>query len=171
MDGLKKGMAKYQGLKLLNEQFVVTNWNPVDAQKATAGLIAHYPHIDAIVTDYGETALSAIKAFEQANLTVPAIATIASNNELNCHYLTAKKAGTSFPYYTLDQTTTYVRFAVRQGVAAYEGTANSESPVVLPVPYADSAKGLDPKCDPAAPPDADLSSALPPEKLKEVFEN
>ncbi|MGV2292251.1 substrate-binding domain-containing protein [Trinickia sp. YCB016] len=171
MDGLKSGLKKYPDLKLLNEQYVVTNWNPVDAQKATAGLIAHYPKIDAIVTDFGETAFSAVKAFEQAHLPVPAIATIASDNELNCHYLAAKKAGTAFPYYSLDGTTTYVRFAVRQGVAAYEGTADKESPAVLPYPYADSAKGLDPQCDPAAPPDADLSSALPPQKLKAVFEH
>jgi ribose transport system substrate-binding protein len=171
MDGLKGGLKKYPDLKLLNDQFIATNWNPVDAQKATAGMIAHYPRIDAIVTDYGVTALAAIKAFEQANLKVPTIATIASNNELNCHYLTAKEAGAAFPYYTLDETTTYVRFAVRQGVAAYQGTVDNESPVVLPVAYADSAKGLDPKCDPTAPPDADLSSALSPEALKVVFQN
>jgi ribose transport system substrate-binding protein len=171
MDGLKAGLKKYPGLKLLNEQYVVTNWNPVDAQKATAGLIAHYPKIDAIVTDFGETALSAVKAFEQAHLPVPAIATIASDNELNCHYVAAKQSGKAFPYYTLDGTTTYVRFAVRQGVAAYQGTTDREPSAVLPFPYADSAKGMDPKCDPAAPPDADLSSALPPQKLKAVFEH
>jgi ribose transport system substrate-binding protein len=170
MDGLKGGLKKYPNLKLLNDQFVVTNWNPVDAQKATAGLIAQYPHIDAIVTDYGVTALAAAKAFEQAHLPVPAIVTIASDNELNCHFLSAKKSGTAFPYYTLDGTTTYVRFAVRHGVAAYQGGADNESPAVLPFAYADSAKGIDPKCDPSAPPDADLSSALPPEKLKAVFE-
>jgi ribose transport system substrate-binding protein len=169
MDGLKGGLAKYPNLKLLNGQFVVTNWNPVDAQKATAGLIAQYPQINAIVTDYGVTALAAAKAFEQAHLPVPAIVTIASDNELNCHYLSAKKSGTAFPYYTLDGTTTYVRFAVRQGVASYQGTANKESPAVLPFAYADSAKALDPKCDPTAPPDADLSSALPADKLKAVF--
>jgi ribose transport system substrate-binding protein len=170
MDGLKGGLKKYPNLKLLNEQFVVTNWNPVDAQKATAGLIAQYPHIDAIVTDYGVTALAAAKAFEQAHLPVPAIVTIASDNELNCHYLSARKSGAAFPYYTLDGTTTYVRFAVRHGVASYQGTTDNESPSILPFAYADSAKGLDPKCDPGAPPDADLSSALPPEKLKAVFE-
>jgi ribose transport system substrate-binding protein len=171
MDGLRGGLKKYPGLKLLNEQYIVTNWNPVDAQKATAGLIAQYPKIDAIVTDGGGTAQAAIKAFEQAHLPVPAIATIASNNELNCHFLAAKQSGKPFPYYTLDGTTTYVRFAVRQGVAAYQGTVNKESPVILPFPYADSAKGLDPKCDAAAPPDADLTSALPPQKLKAVFEH
>jgi ribose transport system substrate-binding protein len=170
MDGLKGGLKKYPNLKLLNEQFVVTNWNPVDAQKATAGLIAQYPQISAIVTDYGVTALAAAKAFEQAHLPVPAIVTIASDNELNCHYLSARKSGAAFPYYTLDGTTTYVRFAVRHGVANYQGTSDKESPSVLPFAYADSARGLDPKCDPSAPPDADLSSALPPEKLKAVFE-
>jgi ribose transport system substrate-binding protein len=170
MDGLKGGLKKYPDLKLLNEQFVVTNWSPVDAQKATAGLIAQYPQINAIVTDYGVTALAAAKAFEQAHLPVPAIVTIASDNELNCHYLSTRKSGAAFPYYTLDGTTTYVRFAVRHGVAAYQGTKDNESPAILPFAYADSAKGLDPKCDPNAPPDADLSSALPPEKLKAVFE-
>ncbi|QGZ57530.1 substrate-binding domain-containing protein [Paraburkholderia acidiphila] len=169
LDGLKAGLKQYPNLKLLNEQFVVTNWNPVDAQKATAGLIAQYPKIDAIVTDFGVTALAAAKAFEQAHLPVPAIATIASDNELNCHYLAAKKAGTHFPYYTVDGTTSYVRFAVRQGVAAYQGTTDKESPSILPFTYADSAKGIDPKCDPSAPPDADLSSALPADKLKQVF--
>jgi ribose transport system substrate-binding protein len=171
MDGLRVGLRKYPDLKLLNDQYIVTNWNPVDAQKATVGLIAQYPKIDAIVTDSGETALAAVKAFEQAHLAVPAIATIASDNQVNCHFIAAKQAGKPYPYYSLDGTTTYVRFAVRQGVAAYEGTVDKESPAVLPYAYADSAKGLDPKCDPAAPPDADLTSALPPEKLKAVFEH
>lgn len=171
MNGLQSGLKKYPGLKLLNEQYVVTNWSPVDARKATAGLIAHYPKIDAIVTDSGETALAAVKTFEQAHLPVPAIATIASDNQVNCHYLEAKRAGKPYPYYTLDGTTTYIRFAVRQGVAAYEGTVDKESPLILPYPYVDSAKGVDPKCDPSAPPDADLTSALPPQKLKAVFEN
>jgi ribose transport system substrate-binding protein len=171
MDGLRNGLKKYPGLKLLNDQYVVTNWSPVDARKATAGLIAHYPKIDAIVTDSGETSLAAVEAFEQAHLPIPAIATIASDNQVNCHYLAAKKAGKPYAYYTLDGTTTYVRFAVRQGVAAYEGTVDKESPWILPYAYADSAKGIDPKCDPSVPPDADLTSALPPQKLKAVFEN
>ncbi|WP_207003748.1 substrate-binding domain-containing protein [Trinickia mobilis] len=171
MDGLREGLKKYPELKLLNQQYIVTNWNPVDAQKATVGLIAQYPKIDAIVTDGGETALAAVKAFEQAHLPVPAIATIASDNQVNCHFLAAKQSGKPYPYYTLDGTTTYVRFAVRQGVAAYQGTADKESPSILPFAYADSTKGLYPKCDPSAPPDADLTSALPPEKLKAVFEH
>ncbi|MFM0336965.1 substrate-binding domain-containing protein [Paraburkholderia fungorum] len=170
MDGLKAGLQKYPDLKLLNDQFIATNWNPADAQKATAGLIAKYPRIDAIVTDYGVTALAAAKAFEQANLPEPAIVTIGSNNELNCRFIAAEKSGKGFRYFTLDGTTSYIRFAARRAIAAYQGTADHESSAVLPFPFADSAKGLDPRCDPTAPPDADLSSPLPPEKLKAVLQ-
>lgn len=169
MDGLKAGLKKYPELKLLNEQFVVTNWNPVDGQKGAAGLIAQYPKIDAIATDYGVTALAAVKAFEQAHVKVPAIATIASNNELNCRYVSSRKSGTGFPYYSLDGATSTVRFATRRAVSAYQGTNDPESLMVLPFDYADSAKRLDPKCDKTAPPDADLSSPLSAEKLKAVF--
>jgi ribose transport system substrate-binding protein len=171
LNGLKDGLKRYPDLKLLSDTFVATNWNPADAQKATAGLIAKYQKIDAIVTDYGVTALAAAKAYEQARVRTPAIVTIASNNELNCHFVSAKKsADRSYAYYTLDGTTSYVRYAVRRAVAAYEGTSNSEPLLIVPSPYADSAKGLDPKCDVGAPPDADLSSALPSEKLKAVFQ-
>ena len=171
MDGFKAGLKKYPNLKLLSEDFVVTNWNPVDAQKAAAGLIAQYGHVDAIATDFGVTALAAIKAFELAHLPVPAIATIASNNELNCRYQSAKSSGSgAFRYYSVDGSTSTVRFAARRAIAAYQGTSDPESLSILPFPYADSAKGLNPKCDQAAPPDADLSSALPTEKLKAVFQ-
>jgi ribose transport system substrate-binding protein len=171
LNGLKDGLKRYPDLKLLSDTFVATNWNPADAQKATAGLIAKYQKVDAIVTDYGVTALAAAKAYEQARVQTPAIVTIASNNELNCHFVSAKRSGAaSFPYYTLDGTTSYVRYAVRRAVAAYQGTSNSEPLLIVPTPYADSAKGLNPKCDAGAPPDADLSSALSPDKLKAVFQ-
>jgi ribose transport system substrate-binding protein len=170
LNGLKGGLHRYPELKLLSDTFVVTNWNPADAQKAVAGLIAKYPQIDAIVTDYGVTALASLKVYEQARLPVPAIVTIASNNEINCRYISDKKSGTAFRYYTLDGTTSYVRYAVRRAVAAYQGTPNTEPLLIVPTPYADSIKGLDPKCDASAPPDADLSSALPQEKLKAVFQ-
>jgi ribose transport system substrate-binding protein len=170
MDGFKTGLSKYPDLKLLESNFVVTNWNPVDAQKAVAGLIAKYPHIDGVATDYGVTALSTVKAFEQAHLPIPAIATNASNNELNCKYLAMKKDGKGFPYFSLDGTTSVIRFAGRRAVADYQGTKDDEPLAAFPYPYADSVKGMEPKCDPSAPPDADFSSALSAEKLKAVFQ-
>jgi ribose transport system substrate-binding protein len=169
MDGFQAGLKKYPSIKLLDDKFIVTNWNPVDAQKAVTGIIAKYPKIDGIASDYGVTTLAAIKAFELAKVPVPAQATLASNNELNCKYLDEKSKGTAWKYMSLDGTTSLARFALRRAVASYEGTTNSESNGVIPYVYADSTKGLDPKCDPAAPPDADLSSTLPDAELKQLF--
>ena len=169
LDGFKEGLKDAPGIKMLDENFIVTNWNPADAQKAVTGLIAKYPQIDGIASDYGVTTLAAIKAFEQAGLDVPAQATLASNNEINCKYVEAKKAGTAWEYFTLDGTVRTVRFAARAGVAAFQGTENSDPTSVVPFVYADSTAGIDPLCDAAAPPDADLSSGLPAEKLNALF--
>lgn len=168
-DGFRDGLKGHPDLKLLSDQYVVTNWNPVDAKKAAVGLIAKYGKIDGVATDYGVTALAVIEAFEEANLPAPAIATIASDNELNCRYLADKKAGKAFRYFSLDGTTSMIRVALRRAVSDFEGTPNDEPLSAVGFVYADSEKGLDPKCDPSAPLDADLSSTLPPEKLKAAF--
>ncbi|TPL21161.1 substrate-binding domain-containing protein [Mesorhizobium sp. B2-4-9] len=167
--GLKEGIVSYPGLKMLEQDYVVTNWNPADAQKAVAGLIAKYGKIDAVVTDYGVTALAAVKAFEQAGLPVPAIATVASNNEINCKYLSEKAAGKGWKYLTLDYTTTVARTALRRAVSTFQGTDNPESDSFLPPVYADSEHGIAPKCVPGAPPDADFSSLLPADQLNALF--
>lgn len=169
LDGFKAGLKKYPGMKMLDDNYIVTNWSPTDGQKVVAGLIAKYGKIDVVVTDYGATALAAVKAFEQAGLAVPALATIASNNELNCKYMKTKKDGKPWTYFSLDYTNRIARFALRRGMALYQGTSNQESLNVAPMPYIDSAKNMDPKCDPTAPPDADLSSALPPDALNALF--
>ena len=169
-NGFRGGLKNHPDLELLSDQYIVTNWNPVDAKKAAVGLIAKYGKIDGIATDFGVSALAVIKAFEEANLPLPAIATIASDNELNCLYLSYKKAGKPFRYFTLDGTTSMIRVALRRAVADFQGTPNNEPFATIPFTYADSEHGLDPKCDPGAPLDADLSSSLPPEKLKAAFE-
>jgi ribose transport system substrate-binding protein len=169
MDGFKEGLKRYPGIKLLDENFIVTNWSPADAQKAVAGLIAKYPKIDGIASDYGVTTAAAIKAFEQAGLPIPAQATLASSNELNCKYLDYKKQGKAWKYFSLDGTTTLVRVAARRALSAYEGTVDNEPLGMSPYPYVDSVAGIDPKCDTSLPPDADLSGQLSPVSLKELF--
>jgi ribose transport system substrate-binding protein len=169
LDGFKSSLSQYPDLKLLQKDFVVTNWNPIDAPKALEGVIAKYSNIDGVVADYGVTALATVKTFQQANLPIPAIATDASNNELNCKYLSMKNSGKAFPYFSLDGMTSVIRFAARRGVALYQGTTNTEPTKVFPYTYADSGSGITPKCDPTAPSDADFSSALSVEKLKAVF--
>lgn len=111
MNGFKEGLKAYPELKLLDENYIVTNWNPADAQKATAGLIAQYPQIDAIASDCGVTSLAATKAFLQAGLPVPAMSALATSNEYNCLYLSAKAEGKAWKYLALDGSTADVRAA------------------------------------------------------------
>lgn len=171
MKGFKEGLAQYPGLVLLDENFIAMNWNPADAQKAAAGLIAKYGDtIDAIASDYGVTSLATVKAFQQAGVRVPAIATIATSNELNCLYVKALEEGTAWKYLAVDGSTADVRFALRQALAAHNGVAIEEPLGVVPYVYADSVNNVVPKCSDTAPPDADLSSLLPEDKLNALFQ-
>ncbi|WP_238368787.1 substrate-binding domain-containing protein [Mesobacterium pallidum] len=169
LDGYKAGLADYPGIELLDDNFIVTNWNPADAQKAVAGLIARYPQIDAVASDYGVTSLAAVKAFESAGVEMPAMAFIATNNEYSCKYMDAKAAGNAWPQLALSGTTADVRFALRAGLAARNGMEQPEPRALVAFPFADSTAGLDPKCDPTMPPDADLASSLPIDKLQALF--
>ena len=49
---------KYPGLKLLTgaKDWPVTNWDPATAQKITSALLAKYPKIDGIISNYGTDA-------------------------------------------------------------------------------------------------------------------
>ncbi|WP_197716881.1 substrate-binding domain-containing protein [Mesorhizobium sp. DCY119] len=169
LDGYKEGLKAYPDVELLDDNFIVTNWNPADAQKAVAGLIAKYPQIDAIGSDYGVTSLAAMKAYEAAGLPMPAMAFIATNNEYSCKYMDAKAAGKAWPQLALSGTTADVRFALRAAMAARAGVENPEPRALVAFPFANSEEGLDPKCDPSMPPDADLASSLPIDKLKQLF--
>ncbi|MCY1315118.1 D-xylose ABC transporter, D-xylose-binding protein [compost metagenome] len=169
LNGFKQVIEKYPGMQLLEENYVVTNWNPVDAQQALAALIAKYPHIDGIGSDYGVTTMAAVKAFKQAGLSVPPQATLASSNELNCTFQADRQKGQSWKYFSLDGTTSFVRFAARRGLSIYEGTPNNEPEAVVSFPYADSEADIEPACDPNLPPDADLSGLLGAEKLTSLL--
>lgn len=169
LKGYKEGLKEFPDLKLLDQNYVTTNWNPADAQKAAAGLIAKYPQIDAIASDFGVTSLATIKAFEQAGVKVPAVAAIATNNEMNCKYISELKDGKAWPYLALDGSNGDIRFALRHALAYHNKIETKEPLGVVPYVFADSTAGVKPKCSETAPPDADMSSLLPPEKLEALF--
>lgn len=170
LDGLKKGLAKYPDIKLLDDNYIVTNWNPADAQKAVTGLIAKYPQIDAIVSDSGMATIATVKAYEQAGLPVPPEATINGINEMGCMWEDLNAQGKAWKHFSVDGATSMVRFAARAGVAAFQGTKSTEPTVVVPYVFADTENGKPPRCMKSAPPDADLSSTLPEAKLMAIFQ-
>jgi ribose transport system substrate-binding protein len=169
LNGFKEGLKSYPDLKMLDENYIVTNWSGADAQKAVAGLIAKYPQIDAVASDYGVTSLGAIKAFKEAGIKVPAMSAIATNNEISCMYAKDKGTANAWKYFAVDGSTRVVRFALRQGMASYQGIPITEPTVITYFTFADSEGGIEPKCSDTAPPDADLSTSLNDADLNALF--
>ncbi|GAA1706622.1 hypothetical protein GCM10009745_63100 [Kribbella yunnanensis] len=167
--GFTEQLKKYPGIQLVTNDYVATSWSAVEAQKAVAGLIAKNPKIDGIASDYGVTASAAVKAFQAAGRPVPAIANIASNNEIDCAWNDLNAKGSGFPFYSAEKTTTLVRNAFRRGMADFQGIELKEpARVAIPVGI-DTYDGKNPPCDKSAPPDADLFSGLTKAQLQEVF--
>ena len=168
-DAFVERMKKYPDLKLLEDHYIVSNWSAADTQKAMTGLIAKYGQIDGLAADYAPVAYAAVRSFQEAGLKVPAVATAASDNEINCAYLKDRDSGKGWQYLTRDGGLAIVRFALRRGMADYEGVKSDEPNIMLFEPNADSSLNTDPKCDPSMPPDADLTSTLTTEQMKAVF--
>lgn len=169
MKGIQEALTTHPDVKLLVDQPVTTNWNKVDAQKAVAGLLAKYPKIDGVITDYGVTAVAAINAFQAAGKPVPAIASLATSNELGCVWKDAGKKGAEFPIFSVDSTNDMAQWALRMGVAAANDKPVDPVQKFRMPPFMDSKGGNPPQCITTLPPDADLSSPLSQDQLAKLF--
>jgi ribose transport system substrate-binding protein len=154
---------------LLNDTPQPTNWDPAYNQKATAGALTKYPAVSAIVSDYGVSDVGALRSFVSAGRSIPPLATSASDNELGCFWLDQHKANPNFHYLALDGTTTVVRIAARKATALVNGMPDTQPNEFKLIPFVDTANGKLPTCQPNLPPDADLSSSLSPDQLKQIL--
>jgi ribose transport system substrate-binding protein len=152
--GWKAVFKKYPGIKVLEGQPVVTNWDPALAQQKTAALIAKYPKIDGI---YSETT-GPIRAFLAAGKPIPAYVG-QSLMDLSCLYA----AHPTFKMMSMDAHTWMVRLGLRKGVAAAEGIDDTE-PSLVTLPFTEDTTSKDPKlaikCDKSMPADSIPSSML-----------
>ena len=161
--GLKQALASCPGIHIIGQTpYYVTNWDPAQTQKVVTAVLAKYPKIDAITTDFGAALASAFSAFSQANRKIPAIAT-EDSNQLSC---AQKKDG--FPLFTVDSQNWMVRTAVDFAVAKATGGTVPSSTVVPQKPFEDSITGKPHpvECVSSLPPDAILSSHLTHTQLK-----
>ena len=144
-----KVFARYPGMHLLTgtKSWPVTNWDPATAQKATAALLAKYPKIDGIISNYGTDALASVRAFQAANRKLVPITTLDANG-LSCIY---QKAG--IPLSTISSRNWLGRIAARKAIAAAEGVQNTE-PNTYPLPFYEDTLGNKPlQCNKGAAPD------------------
>jgi ribose transport system substrate-binding protein len=153
--------AANPGMELLtgDTEWPVTNWDPATAQQQMSALLAQFPEIDGVISDYGSDLAGAIRAFQAAGRElVPMAATEA--NSLGCAYKDLKEANPKFELATISSRNWLGRIAVRKALAAANGVENTE-PARYSLPlYEDSLGGLAPQCDPALSPDFYFSNQL-----------
>jgi ribose transport system substrate-binding protein len=160
--GMFEVLKKYPDVKVLDnvseKRWPVTNWDPAQAQKVAAGLLAKYPKIDGIVDIYGASVEGELKAFKDAGRAYPAVGT-SQLNSLACLYEKAKGTDAEFALATISNRNWIGRLAVRKAVAAVNEIDNTDKEII-PLPLledsTDSSKA--PKCYSDKPPDYDPSN-------------
>jgi ribose transport system substrate-binding protein len=155
--GWRKVFKEYPRIHVLENQPIVTNWDPALAQQKTAALIAKYPEIDGM---YSETT-GPIRAFIAAGKKIPAYIG-QSLMDLSC-----LAADHDMKMVSMDAHTWMVRLALRKGVAAAEGINNLE-PSIIKLPFTEDTTSHNPKlavkCDKSMPMDSIPSSMLTKEE-------
>jgi ribose transport system substrate-binding protein len=149
LKGVVDVFATHPGMKLLTgtTSWPVTNWDPATAQKVTAALLASYPKIDGIISNYGTDALASMRAFQAANRNPVPITTLDANG-LSCLY---KQNGVALS--TISSRNWLGRVAVRKAIAAAEGLPNEE-PTTVDLPFFEDTLHSRPlQCSSSAAPD------------------
>jgi ribose transport system substrate-binding protein len=160
--------AKHPGMKLLtgNSSYPVTNWDPATAQKVTAALLAKYPKIDGIISNFGTDALAAIRAFDAANRKLVPVAALDANG-LSCLYQSTRKSAPQFQIATISNRNWLGRIAARKAIAAAEGLANNEpSRYTLPF-YENTLASQTVHCNPKAGQDFYVSDNITPAQVSQ----
>jgi ribose transport system substrate-binding protein len=153
----------HPGMKLLtgDSAWPVTNWDPATAQKVTSALLAKYPKIDGIISNYGTDALASARAFQAANRKLVPIATLDANG-LSCIYQKAR-----VPLATISSRNWLGRIAARKAIAAAEGQPDNE-PSTYDLPFfEDSLHGKPLQCSAAEAPDFYPSNKISVASIKQ----
>ena len=166
--------AEYPDITVLDdvteENWPVTNWDPAEAAKVSAALIAKYPQIDGMISSYGSVAGAAVKELQKAGRPIPPIATL-EQNELACIYEDAKGTPDEFQLATVSNRNWLGQVAVRKAVAAVNGIEDTgNSIVVLPFSENSTDPELQPVCDPAAPAETFHSNEKADQQIAELVD-
>ena len=160
-DGMQSVLKDHPEIKFVGQTpYNVTNWDPAQTQKVVTALLAKYPQIDAITTDFGAALASSFGAFKQAGRKIPAVAT-EDSNQLSCDREQLLSTNPGFKLFTVDSQTWMVRTAIQTAVAKATG-GTAPSPTVPQKPFEDSVSGKPnkPTCAKDLSGDAFLSSHL-----------
>jgi ribose transport system substrate-binding protein len=154
------------GMELLTgyEEWPVTNWDPATAQQQMSALLAQFPQIDGVISDYGTDLAAAVRAFQAANRPLVPMATLEAN-DLACNFDANKAANPKYELATISSRNWLGRVATRKAIAAAQGIENDE-PSTYSLPFfEDTLNDLPMQCDSSLSPDQYLSNKLTAEDL------
>lgn len=140
LKSIVKVFAKHKGMKLLtgNTDWPVTNWDPATAQKIMGSLLAKFPKIDGIISDYGTDALAALRTMQAAGRALVPTATLDANG-LGCLWKSQSSvAGNKFQLATISSRNWLGRIAARKAISAAEGIPNNE-PSIISLPISENS--------------------------------
>lgn len=158
--GMESVLKSHPDIKFIGvTPYNVTNWDPATTEQVITALLAKYPTINAITTDYGAALASSFGAFKQAGRKVPAVAT-EDANLLSCDRKTMLSSDPGFKLFTVDSQNWMVRTAVDFAVAKASGGTIPSSTVVPQLAFENSLTGKPnpPICNASLPGTAFISS-------------
>ena len=158
--GMVSVLKAHPDFKFIGQKpYNVTNWDPATTEKVITALLAKYPKIDAITTDFGAALADSFGAFSQAGRKVPIVAT-EDANLLSCDRQSMLKTDPGFKLFTVDSQNWMVRIAVDFAVAKATGGKLPSSEVAPQAAFENSLTGApkSPTCDKALPGTALMSS-------------
>ena len=161
LDGVAEVFADNPDLTLLTgtDDWPVTNWDPAEAQRTMAALLARYPEIDGVITEDGQGSVGAIRAFVAAGRPLVPF-TALEVNDVACTFDQYKPDNAAFEFGTISSRNWLGRVAARKAIAAAQGI-DYEVPSLYSLPLLeDSLEGTSPVCDSALPADAFVDSEL-----------
>jgi len=170
-NGLQSVFKKYPDIHLLGQSpYNVTNWDPAMTQQVVASLLAKYPKIDAVVSDFGTALAAAFPQFKKAGREIPVIAT-EDGNSLGCDWAEMHASNPNFKLFTVSSQTWMVEYAMRYTIAlATKGKLPSST--VVPQQNYENSVTNDPNapvCNKELPATAIMSSGLTTNQQEEAL--
>jgi ribose transport system substrate-binding protein len=160
--GLQSVLKNYPGIHVIGQKpYNVTNWDPALTQQVVASLLAKYPKIDAVVSDFGTALAASFPQFQKAGRKIPVIAT-EDGNSLGCDWASTHASDPGFKLFTVSSQTWMVEYAMRYAIALATHGKVPSSTVVPQQNFENSVTGSPhaPVCSKALPATAIMSSGL-----------
>jgi ribose transport system substrate-binding protein len=160
--GMQAVFKNYPGIHFVGQTpFNVTNWDPAQTEKVVTALLAKYPKIDGITTDFGAALADSFGAFTRAGRKIPAVAT-EDSNLLSCDWKKLHASDPKFQLETVDSQTWMVRTAVDFAVAKASGGTIPSSNLAPQFEFENQLTGkpFPPTCAANLPPTTLLSTHL-----------